>query len=237
MRNPICNLCPRSQAANKNNICVYGNALPSSIRDIMIIVDKVSSATDGTGRLLDGQSGNVLRKLLESVNLLNRVYITTAVKCFASHEPKAAEIKVCRQYLLDEINEVKPKLIICLGATAATALIGKHIPFKNLRQRFIKTNTGIPVALTYSHNSIFTNPNIFAQVERDLHWIINNYKKELEAFDWTIKVNEVASKSNIYGLDVETTGINIFIERVLTAAISNPNTKEAFGYNISHKGT
>lgn len=234
MRNPICKLCPRYQAAK--NVCIYGNALPDSTREIMIIIDKVSNATDQTTKLLDGQPGNVLKKLLESVGILHKVYITPAVKCCASHEPKAAEIKICREYLLTEIKEVRPKLIICLGAIAAKALIGKHIPTKKLRQRFIKTTSGITVAITFSHNSIFVNPNIYNQLERDMFWIINNYRTEKEEFDWTIKLEEQPEESMVYGIDVETEGLNVYTDNLLTVAIGNPNNKVAIGYNIGHKG-
>lgn len=236
MRNPVCNLCPRRESANPNNICLYGNALPDSTREIMIIVDTVSNASNSTGKLLDGQGGTVLRKLLESVNILHKSYITTAVKCYGD-KPKAEHIKACRHYLLEEIKEVKPKLIICLGTVATQALIGKHTPAKQLRQRFITTTSGIKVAVTFSHNSIFINPHLYNQCQRDMQWIMHNYKKEEQQFTWKISLEpDTILESNIYGLDIETTGLSPYVDKILTIAIANPNIEESYGYNISHKG-
>lgn len=235
MRNPLCKLCERRNYCKPTKICIYGNSLPSSTKEIMIVIDTISSATNETGKLLDGQSGNVLKKLLNSVGILEKCYITTAVKCWSGHKPKASEIRSCRYYLLEEIKEVKPKLIICLGAVAAQGLIGKHIASKQLRQRVLLSESGIKIGITFSHTSIFVNPNIYNQCSRDLHWIINNYKKETEKFDWNIKINEQISQSNIYGLDIETTGLNTYVDKILTIAIANPNNKESIGYNIGMK--
>ena len=98
------------------------------------------------------------------------------------------------------------------------------------------TNSGIKVALTFSHASIFINPSIYNQCVRDMDWIITHYKNESGTFDWKIKLEEPITESDIYGLDVETTGLNVYVDKILTIAIANPNLKESYGYNISHRG-
>lgn len=242
MRNPQCKLCNRCELAK--TVCMYGKGNGIENKSIMVVIDTISKAQDQTGLFLQGQGGTALYKLLNESHILNNCYITAAVKCHNAKDTKdkilAKHIKACRKYLLDEIDEKKPKLIICLGAVSANAVFGKHYPLKNMRQRFFQFGQS-QVAVTYSHNVIFTDPTKYASVSKDLQWIINNFNKSEDELDYTLKVNEPITEGKIYGIDVETrglegTGLNPYVGKLLTVAIANPITKESVGYNISHDG-
>lgn len=238
MRNPICKDCKRCEAAT--NVCVYGHTINAIKPDIMVVIDNINQAQDQTQSLMMGQGGTVLLNLLNSAGIMHRSYITAAVKCSATHKPNAKEIRACRKYLLQEIDEVKPKLIIAMGSIAVRGLFDKTYSLKELRQRFFDAfNT--QVACTFSHNIIFTDPTKLSTVTKDLQWIMTNWNKPLEVSSeyQLLQERKIISSgilTNVLGIDIESTGLNPYSDNILTLAIANPNAKESIGYNISHQG-
>lgn len=232
MRNPQCKLCDRYKSAQ--SICVHG--LYPDNKSIMIIIDTVSSATDNTGIYSSGQGGTFLSKLLAEAKILDQCYVTSAVKCFYGHKPLAKEWKACRKYLIEEIKQVNPKLIICLGNVAASGIFGKSFPVKDLRQRFFECPDfpSVQVAVTFSHNVVFTDPGKVTTLTKDLKWIVNNFNKKTSELDYQIHINKNIPESNIYGIDIETTGLNPYVDKLLTIAIADPISKICIGINVSH---
>src|SRR5690606_34779708 len=76
-----------------------------------------------TGRPFMGQSGKILREELRK-NGLNSVFITNTVRCRPpeNEKPSAQEMKACREYLDWELQRIKPKYVVTLGATPTKAL-------------------------------------------------------------------------------------------------------------------
>src|SRR5262249_46862835 len=62
--------------------------------------------------------------------------------------PNAGEIKMCRKWLLDEIETLRPELIVALGATAAQSLAGRPVPIQSNRGALIDTESGRRVLIT-----------------------------------------------------------------------------------------
>lgn len=236
MRNHNCQLCPRHQYAK--TVCVWGSSIISSTKDIMVIIDNVSSNTDTTGIPTSGTAGNLIIKILTEAGILDRCYVTPAVKCYAPHKAKITEIRPCRQYLMEEINQIKPKLIIALGSISATALFGKAIPIKQLRQRIFPVGD-TKVGFTFSHNVVFTDPVKYQTVKQDVKWILNNYEQQQSQ---EIELVEVRTDSDIVplldslvlGFDIESTGLKLFANELLTFSFSPINTVTAYGFNIGH---
>src|SRR5205807_4503820 len=98
---------------------------------------------DKTGRPFVGPAGLLLDRALAEAGIdRGEVYVTNPVKHFKweprgkrriHKKPRTSEIEACKPWLEAEIAVVKPELVVCLGATAAQALLGKR--FSVLRQR------------------------------------------------------------------------------------------------------
>jgi uracil-DNA glycosylase family protein len=100
----------------------------------MFVGEQPGDQEDLAGKPFVGPSGTLLNDVLEDVGIdRDTVYVTNAVKHFkfeprgkrrVHKKPSAREIAACRPWLEAEIHAVKPKMIVCLGATAAQSLIG-----------------------------------------------------------------------------------------------------------------
>ncbi|HEY2932404.1 MAG TPA: UdgX family uracil-DNA binding protein [Acidobacteriota bacterium] len=111
--------------------------------EIMLVGEQPGDQEDLSGRPFVGPAGKFLDKALEEAAIdRSKVYVTNVVKHFKweprgkrriHKKPNAAEIEACRPWLEAEIQLIRPKIIVCLGATAAQALLGKQ--FRVSRQR------------------------------------------------------------------------------------------------------
>ena len=137
---------------------VFGEG-PSAAR-VMFVGEQPGDQEDKAGRPFVGPSGQLLDAALEQAGIDRAdVYITNVVKHFKWERtergkrrihktPNAAEIRACRPWLDTEIALVKPQVIICLGATAARALLGKDFRVTQAR--------GVPVSSPLAETVIAT---------------------------------------------------------------------------------
>jgi DNA polymerase len=110
---------------------------------IMLVGEQPGDAEDVAGHPFVGPAGRLLDRALEDAGIDRRsVYVTNVVKHFKweprgkrriHSKPNASEVAACRPWLETEIALVKPRVLVCLGATAAQALLGRT--FKVSRQR------------------------------------------------------------------------------------------------------
>jgi DNA polymerase len=110
---------------------------------VMFVGEQPGDAEDLAGHPFVGPAGKLLDRALEQAGIdRNLVYVTNVVKHFKweprgkrriHQKPNAGEIGACRPWLETEIALVKPAVLVCLGATAAQALLGKS--FKVSQQR------------------------------------------------------------------------------------------------------
>jgi DNA polymerase len=127
--------------------------------DIMIIGEQPGDQEDLEGKPFIGPAGQLLDQVLESLGVQRKsLYVTNAVKHFKFkatpkrrlHErPKAGEIEACRHWLIQEIGNVSPKLIICLGATAARSLLGRAVSVSSLRGKTLSWQHHTVVVTTH----------------------------------------------------------------------------------------
>ena len=113
---------------------VFGVGRPGA--QVMMVGEQPGNSEDLEGRPFVGPAGRLLDKALERAGIdRTKVYITNVVKHFKwiavgkrriHAKPNAREIAACRPWLEAEIAAVKPEVIVCLGATAAQALLGKN---------------------------------------------------------------------------------------------------------------
>jgi uracil-DNA glycosylase len=133
-----CTDCPLYKHATQT---VFGEGPQAA--ELMLVGEQPGDKEDLEGRPFVGPAGRVLAEALEEAGIdQDRAYITNVVKHFKFNprgkrrihsKPNAQEIRACRQWLDGELAAVDPKLVVCLGATAAKALIGSS--FRVTKQR------------------------------------------------------------------------------------------------------
>jgi uracil-DNA glycosylase len=131
---------------------------------MMLVGEQPGDQEDLQGRPFVGPAGRLLEKALEEAGIdRRRVYVTNAVKHFRwtrrgnrrLHEkPNAGQIRACRPWLDAEIEVVKPRIIVLLGATAAQAVMGPAFRVSKDRGRVLSSALGIPILATVHPSSI-----------------------------------------------------------------------------------
>jgi uracil-DNA glycosylase len=148
-----CRACPLWENATQT---VFGEG-PSDA-EIMLVGEQPGDREDLAGRPFVGPAGLLLDRALADAGVDRaRVYVTNAVKHFKFEprgkrrlhkRPNAGEIKVCRRWLIGEIEAVAPHLVVALGATAAQSLAGRPVPVQTNRGAVLDLACGRRVLIT-----------------------------------------------------------------------------------------
>lgn len=135
---------------------------------------------DAQGEPFVGQAGKLLDNMLLAIGLRRgkNVYIANIVKCRPPNNrtPETDEIATCLPYLRRQIELINPKLIIALGKTAATALLGREAPLGSLRGTLHDFN-GIPLLATYHPAYLLRSPMEKAKAWQDLRFAVDAMQK------------------------------------------------------------
>jgi len=145
---------------------VFGEGNQTST--VMFVGEQPGNQEDLQGHPFVGPAGNLLDKALVEAGIdRTKVYVTNVVKHFKweprgkrriHKKPNAMEINACRPWLESEINVVKPRVIICLGSTAAQALLGPKFKVSIQRATFVKSDLAPFVTATVHPSSILRAP-------------------------------------------------------------------------------
>lgn len=129
---------------------------------IMLVGEQPGDAEDLAGHPFVGPAGKLLDRALEQAGIdRGSVYVTNVVKHFKWEprgkrrihaKPNAGEINACRPWLDTEIALVRPRALVCLGATAAQALLGKRFKVSQQRGEFVESSLA-PLVLATVHPS------------------------------------------------------------------------------------
>lgn len=121
-----CNQCHRCDLGDNRTNAVVGEGHLQA--DVMVVGEGPGQTEDETGRPFVGRSGELLDKILASVQLTREqdVFICNIVKCRPpqNREPTLQEADACKGYLLEQIRLVNPKIILLTGKTALRNLLG-----------------------------------------------------------------------------------------------------------------
>ncbi len=119
--------------------------------EIMFIGEGPGADEDEQGRPFVGRSGQLLTKMILAMGCTReQVFIGNIVKCRppGNRAPTPEEMAGCIPYLKRQIAVIRPKLIVCLGATAAKGLVQEKLPIGKTRGHW-REFEGIPVMLTF----------------------------------------------------------------------------------------
>ena len=136
---------------------------------VMFVGEQPGDKEDLEGKPFVGPAGALLDKaLLEAGIDRKRTYVTNAVKHFKweprgkrriHKKPNTLEISACRAWLDAEIDVVKPRVLVCLGATAAQALLGRDFRVTQQRGRLLPFRHGTAIMATVHPSSILRAPD------------------------------------------------------------------------------
>src|SRR5882762_11009349 len=136
---------------------------------IMFVGEQPGNQEDLEGKPFVGPAGKLLDSALEEAGIdRSKTYVTNVVKHFKwkprgkrriHKKPNTGEIAACRPWLEAEISLVKPKVIVCLGATAAQALLGPKFRVSKQRGQFIESTLAPYIMATVHPSSILRAPD------------------------------------------------------------------------------
>ena len=137
--------------------------------EVVFVGEQPGNEEDLTSKPFVGPAGRLLDDALSEAGIDRaQTYVTNVVKHFKweprgkrriHKKPNAREITACRPWLEAEIALVKPKVIVCLGATAAQALLGPKFRVSKQRGEFIKSTLAAYVVATVHPSSILRAPD------------------------------------------------------------------------------
>jgi DNA polymerase len=148
---------------------VFGEGSPKA--KIMFVGEQPGDQEDRAGHPFVGPAGKLLNEALERAGIDRaEVYVTNVVKHFKwtpaergkrriHKKPRYAEIQACRPWLEAELRVVKPEVLVCLGATAAQALLGRSFSVSRQRGQLVESSIAPYVTATVHPSSILRAPD------------------------------------------------------------------------------
>jgi DNA polymerase len=177
-----CKACPLWKTGTQT---VFGEGSPSA--EIVLVGEQPGDQEDLAGRPFVGPAGRLLDKALEEAGIDRKLaYVTNVVKHFKwqprgkrriHQKPNAAEIAACRPWLDAELSLLKPKVLVCLGATAAQALLGRN--FRVSKDRGVPVESDLaPVVMATVHPSAILRSD---DREQEMAMFVEDLRRVAEA--------------------------------------------------------
>lgn len=161
-----CTRCPLAYAGRHN--IVFGSGDPNA--DLLFVGEGPGADEDASGLPFVGKAGQLLNNMIAAMGLQReQVYIANIVKCRppGNRVPEPAEANTCSPFLLQQIDIVRPRVIVALGATAATYLLGVRQSLASLRGRWHGTR-GAKLVVTYHPAYLLRDPRQKGEAWKDL---------------------------------------------------------------------
>ncbi len=171
-----CRNCPLS-AGRINTVPGEGNA---NAPDILFIGEGPGVDEDAQGRPFIGPAGQLLTKMIEAMGYhREEVFITNIVKCSPPNNraPLPEEMEACLPYLRQQIELIRPKVIVGMGATAIKGLLGKTAGITRLRGTW-QEYEGIRLMPTFHPTHLLRDPSKKKEVWQDLQQVLKVLGKE-----------------------------------------------------------
>jgi DNA polymerase len=171
----------------------------------MFIGEQPGDAEDLAGRPFVGPAGRLFDRALEAVGLArDRVYVTNVVKHFnweprgkrrIHAKPRISEIRACRPWLDTELALVKPRAIVCLGATAAQALLGSGFKVSAQRGTFVDSPLA-PLVMATVHPSSVLRSRTDEDRRRAMEEFVADLRVLADELSSTTKASKTSKATN-----------------------------------------
>jgi DNA polymerase len=165
-----CTRCPLAYAGRHK--IVFADGDPNAT--LMFVGEGPGADEDTQGLPFVGKAGQLLNNMIAAMGLKREdVYIANIVKCRppGNRTPEFAEASMCSQFLVQQIDIVRPKVIVALGATAATYLLGVRQSLSSLRGRWHATR-GAKLVVTYHPAFLLRDPRQKGEAWKDLQMVM-----------------------------------------------------------------
>lgn len=165
-----CTRCPLAYAGRRN--IVFGDGNPGA--RLMFVGEGPGADEDASGVPFVGKAGQLLNNMIGAMGLKREeVYIANIVKCRppANRVPEPVEANTCTQFLVKQIDVVRPEVIVALGATAATYVLGVKQSLASLRGTWHSCR-GAKVAVTYHPAFLLRDPRQKGEAWKDLQRVM-----------------------------------------------------------------
>ena len=164
--------CTRCRLQKQRNKIVFGAGNPRA--ELVFVGEGPGHDEDIQGLPFVGRAGKLLTQMIEAMGLTREdVYICNVVKCRPpeNRKPEEDEVATCSPYLFRQLDTIAPKAIVCLGATAAQALLKTQEPISRFRGTWFDFRNTKLMA-TYHPAYLLRNPAAKAEVWKDLQKVM-----------------------------------------------------------------
>ena len=157
-----CVRCPHLVAARQT--VVFGTGAQDA--ELMFVGEAPGAEEDEQGEPFVGRAGQLLTRMIKVMGFeRDEVYIANILKCrpdtpgqrTGNRKPTAAEMQTCLPYLHEQLDLIRPRVVVAMGATAVEGLLGKTLGITKLRGHW-QTWRGIPLMPTYHPAYLLRNP-------------------------------------------------------------------------------
>lgn len=180
-----CVKCPNLASSRTQTVFGVGTA----DAEIMFIGEAPGADEDAQGEPFVGRAGQLLTKIIKAMGFpREEVYIANILKCrpdtpgssYGNRAPTPGEMQTCRPYLMEQIDIIRPKVIVALGAVAVEGLLGTRAPMRELRGRWDSFN-GTPLMVTYHPAYLLRNqsPTEKRKVWEDMMLVLERLEKPI----------------------------------------------------------
>jgi DNA polymerase len=160
--------CTRCALHKGRNKIVFADGSPNA--RLMFVGEGPGADEDAQGLPFVGRAGQLLNNMIGAMGLKREeVYIANVVKCRppGNRTPEPEEANTCSPFLFRQIDVVRPEVIVALGATAATYLLGQRQPLAGLRGRMHSVR-GARLIVTYHPAYLLRDPRQKKEAWADL---------------------------------------------------------------------
>jgi uracil-DNA glycosylase len=160
--------CTRCALHKGRNQLVFADGSPTA--RLLFVGEGPGADEDAQGLPFVGRAGQLLNNMISAMGLKREdVYIANVVKCRppGNRTPEPEEANTCSPFLFRQIDAVRPEVVVALGATAATYLLGQRQPLAGLRGR-VHTFRGAKLIVTYHPAYLLRDPRQKKEAWADL---------------------------------------------------------------------
>jgi uracil-DNA glycosylase len=172
--------CTRCRLHSTRHKIVFGDG--SQKAQLVFVGEGPGADEDAQGLPFVGRAGKLLTQMIEAMGLKRGdVYICNVVKCRppGNRQPEPDEVAPCSPFLFRQLDSIKPKVIVCLGATAFQTLLGTSRSISHYRGQWLDYR-GYRMLPTYHPAYLLRNPAAKADVWKDLQKVMAELGLELK---------------------------------------------------------
>jgi DNA polymerase len=164
--------CMRCKLHKTRNTIVFGDGNPNA--ELVFVGEGPGHDEDMQGLPFVGRAGKLLTQMIEAMGLRRSdVYICNVVKCRPpeNRAPEKDEVAECSPFLLRQIDAIAPKVIVCLGSTAAQTILETNRGISHFRGQWLEFR-GRKLMATYHPAYLLRNPSAKGEVWKDLQKVM-----------------------------------------------------------------